>query len=254
MSKSVTCISVRNVSFSYGEEEVLQDISFSLDQGEYAGIIGPNGSGKSTLVKVLTGLLTPQKGEIELFGESIKKFSDRHAIGYVPQRLSQMDLKFPVTVNEVIASGRVTQQKTVRHFQKENSRAVEEAMDVCDIGPLRSRLMGELSGGQRQRVFISRALAGESKLLILDEPSVGIDINSQELFYNFLRHVNDTLGITIILVSHDIDVIAHEVKTLLCLNKTLICHGKPQTVLSEKNFKQMYGRNLKAILHGHEPH
>ncbi len=251
MPRVKKCIDVEHVSFSYGAEKVLDDVTFSLAFGEYAGIIGPNGSGKTTLVKIITGLLEPQHGTVRLFGEHVRSFSDRHAIGYVPQRLSQMDLKFPVTVEEVVRSGRTTQQLAFGHFQKSDMQAVNEALAVTDITALRKKLMSELSGGQRQRVFIARALAGESKLLILDEPSVGIDVGSQERFYQFLRHMHRTLHMTIVIVSHDVEVIAHEVETLLCLNKTLISHGNPKSVLTRKNFQELYGKDLKVVLHGH---
>jgi len=124
-------------------------------------------------------------------------------------------------------------------------------MAVADIAGYKTKLLADLSGGERQRVFIARALAGAPKILILDEPSVGIDLPVQEKFYNFVEKLNRDYGLTVIFISHDIDVIAHEVKNLLCLNKNLICHGAPREFIKEEYLEKLYGKEVKFILHGH---
>ena len=245
-----TCIEVKEVSFSYNGDPILQDISFDVKEGEYLGIIGPNGGGKTTLFKVILGLLKPQTGEVRIFGEPQSSFKSRHLIGYVPQR-SLSDYYFPATVDEIVRSGRTARLGLFRRISREDAIAIERVMEVTDVGRLRGRLIGQLSGGERQRVFIARALASEPKILILDEPDVGVDINAQEKFYSFLEDLNSNTGITILLISHDIDVVAHQAKTILCLNRRLVCHGPPRDFITEEYMQKLYGKQVRFILHGH---
>ncbi len=243
------CIEVNNVSFSYNGQSVLDNISFSVNTGEYLGIIGPNGGGKTTLIKIILGLLKPDTGTVRIFGQDIKEFKERSLIGYVPQRISQV--AFPATVKEVIETGRTARIGLFKRHSRDDERAVEKAMEVAGITHLRYRLIEDLSGGERQRVFIARALSAEPKILILDEPSVGVDLASQEQFYTFIQNLNQEFGLTILFISHDIDVIAHEVKCLLCLNKNLVCHGLPREFLKGEYMEKLYGKKVKFILHGH---
>ncbi|MBI4359624.1 MAG: metal ABC transporter ATP-binding protein [Candidatus Jacksonbacteria bacterium] len=249
--KDTNCIEVENVSFSYTDHTVLQNISFTVKSGEYLGIIGPNGGGKTTLVKLLLGLLKPDTGTIKLFGHDIAQFKEKALIGYVPQRSSQTISSFPATVFEVVKSGRTARIGVLKRFGKDDLAAVQKAISTADIAKYKTNLIGELSGGELQRVFIARSLAGEPKILILDEPSAGIDIAAQEKFYTFIENLNKDLGITIIFISHDIDVVAHEVKCLLCLNKNLVCHGAPREFLKDEYLEKLYGSKVKFILHGH---
>ena len=250
MTGPKTCIEVKEVSFSYNGNPILQDISFVVQEGEYLGIIGPNGGGKTTLFKVILGLLKPQTGEVRIFGEPLESFKRRHLIGYVPQR-SLSDYYFPATVEEVVRSGRTARLGLFKRVSKEDAKAIERVMEVTDVGRLRDRLIGQLSEGERQRVFIARALASEPKILILDEPDVGVDINAQEKFYSFLEDLNSNTGITILLISHDIDVVAHQAKTILCLNRRLVCHGSPRDFITEDYMQKLYGKKVRFILHGH---
>jgi zinc transport system ATP-binding protein len=250
MTGPKTCIEVKDVSFSYIGNPILQDISFNVDAGEYLGIIGPNGGGKTTLFKVILGLLKPQSGQIKIFGEPLESFKSRHLIGYVPQR-SLSDYYFPATVEEVVKSGRTARLGLLKRFSKEDARAIERVMEVTDVAGLKHRLIGQLSGGERQRVFIARALASDPKILILDEPDVGVDVTAQEKFYSFLEELNSGSGITILLISHDIDVVAHQAKTILCLNRRLVCHGPPRDFITEEYMQKLYGKKVRFILHGH---
>jgi zinc transport system ATP-binding protein len=250
MSEPKTCIDVREVSFSYNGNPILQDITFDVKEGEYLGIIGPNGGGKTTLFKVILGLLKPQTGEILIYGEPLASFGKKHLIGYVPQR-SLSDYYFPATVEEVVRSGRTARLGLLKRMSKEDSAAIERVMEVTDVAGLKGRLIGQLSGGERQRVFIARALASEPKILILDEPDVGVDVTAQEKFYSFLDDLNRNLGITILLISHDIDVVAHQAKTILCLNRRLVCHGPPRDFITEDYMQKLYGKQVRFILHGH---
>lgn len=251
MNTTKNCIEAKDLSFSYNGNPVLENVSFSVKDGEYLGIIGPNGGGKTTLIKIILGLLKPDTGSVKIFGQDIKTFKERALIGYVPQRISQSIPQFPATVEEIVRSGRTARVGLFKRFGEKDTVAIEKAMETADVVKHRTRLISELSGGERQRVFIARALAGEPKMLILDEPSVGVDIAAQEKFYTFIEDLNQNHGLAIIFVSHDIDVVAHEVKCLLCLNKSLVCHGLPREFMKEEYLEKLYGKKVKFILHGH---
>lgn len=234
VNKITPIIKVNNVSFSYNSTPILQNITFSVRQGEYLGIIGPNGGGKTTLLKIILGLLKPTQGEVLV--------NDRRPMGYVPQRVSQSE-GFPATVEEIVQSGRTQLLK--------DNEAVTNALKISGIEKLKNKRIGNLSGGEKQRVFIARALAGSPKILILDEPSIGVDIAHQQSFYEFLKHLNHAFGLTIIFVSHDVDVVADQVHTVLCLNRVLVSHGSPKDFLNSANLSKVYGTNVKFVLHGH---
>ena len=150
-------------------------------------------------------------------------------------------MQFPATVEEIVESGRTAKLGLLRRLDKSDKEVIMKAMEIADVGHHKNRMLWNLSGGERQRVFIARALAGEPDLLILDEPVVGVDIASQEKFYRFIEQLNKEFGLTIIFVSHDIDVVAHEVETM-CLNHTLICYYPPKEYIQE-NTEKLYGKN-----------
>lgn len=244
-------IELKDISFSYNREPILENISVTIDKGQYSGVIGPNGGGKTSLVKVILGLLRPTSGRITLFGQDIKSFRDWAKIGYVPQRATQINIHFPITVEEAVGQGRIAKRGMLRKFSRIDGDAINKALSISDIEHLKHRLVADLSGGERQRVFIARALASEPELLILDEPAVGVDLPSQERFYQFLKDLNEKFGLTILFVSHDIDVLANQASYLICLNRGLVCHGTPREIFKEDQLEKLYGKNVKFILHGH---
>lgn len=250
-SQNPVIIAVDKVYFLYNENVVLDNITFDVHQGDYLGVLGPNGGGKTTLLKIIVGLLKPTRGSVNLFNKPIKEFRDWHHIGYVPQRVQQGEWQFPATVEEIVNSGRTGRKRFVEHFTDEDSATVQTAMKVAEVGKLRNRLLSSLSGGQRQRVFIARALAAQPKLLILDEPTVGVDIATQQQFYAFLKELRATYNVTIILVTHDIDVIASEVEYILCVNRELVCHSPLKDVINQETLDKLYGKKIKYIFHGH---
>ena len=160
-------------------------------------------------------------------------------------------MHFPATVEEVVLSGRTSLRGLFHGWTKEDRHAMLAAMDQLEITNLRHRQIGQLTGGQRQRVFIARALASELKMLILDEPTVGVDPASTEKFYTFLRELNEKNRMTVVIVSHDLDVVAREVNSILCLNRTLVCHGAPRDVLTPELLAKLYGNHVKFIHHHH---
>jgi zinc transport system ATP-binding protein len=248
--KKSPLITVENVNFSFEKTPVLKDISFQVAEGDYLGIVGPNGGGKSTLIKLLLGLLQPDSGTIRILDKDPSERSHRHSIGYVPQRMAGSIGYFPATVDEVIRSGRYAQEKCDK-CATDDEKAVAEAMGVAGVANLSHRLIGDLSGGQRQRVLIARALARKPRILVLDEPMVGVDANAQSDFYDFLQKLNRELGLTILFVTHDLDVIAKEASHVLCLNYTLLCHARSADFAKGDFLRRMYGEKVKFVTHKH---
>lgn len=232
-------IEVRDVSFHYGTTSVLEHITLDIHSGDYLGIIGPNGGGKTTLLKIMLGLIRPESGTVSLFGVDIGRFRDWYRIGYVPQKAVSFDAQFPATVSEVVTMG-----------NKDRSM-IQNALADVDMMAYADRLIGKLSPGQQQRVFIARALASNPDVLFLDEPTVGVDANTQEQFYLLLKTLNQTRGLTLVLVSHDIDVVASQATELACINGRLVCHGPPKEFNANKYIQDLYGKEIKFIVHDH---
>ncbi|MFH1470833.1 MAG: metal ABC transporter ATP-binding protein [Candidatus Micrarchaeota archaeon] len=230
-------LELENVSFSYSGELVLEDVSLSVQEKEFLGLVGPNGSGKSTLLRIILGLEKPQKGTIKLFGE--EGFGDWHRVGYVPQRFS-FDSNFPATVFEVASMG----------VSKKYEKEVLSALSEVGLENQKNRLINELSGGQKQRVFLARSLANKPDLLLLDEPTTGIDAAQQEKFCCLLQRLNNS-GMTIIMVSHDLSLVAHSVQNVACLNKKMYHCGHPKNLGSSEILKKVYGHAVHVMIHKH---
>jgi len=245
-------IEVKNVSFSYnGKEDVLENITLAIHQGDYIGFVGPNGSGKTTLFKIMLNLLVPSSGSIKLFGQDIRTFKDWQKIGYVPQKIANFDANFPATVYEVVLMGRYSNKKLFQQTAKEDGKAVKEALLKVDMREYKDRLIGDLSGGQQQRVFIARALVNSPEVIFLDEPTAGIDRKNQDDFYALLQKLNKELGITLALVSHDIERLTREVMHIACIDRTLTCHVSPKEYLAESEAASIFGKEVRIITHHH---
>ncbi len=245
-------IEVKNISFSYGNEEVLKDITLNIHKGDYLGIVGANGAGKTTLLKIILGLLSPSNGSIKLFGQDIKYFKNWSKIGYVPQKATNFDVNFPVTVREVVAMGRLAKRGLFHFLTREDTEIVEAVLKQVDMLDYKDRLIGDLSGGQQQRVFIARALAGQPEIIFLDEPTTGVDKKAQNEFYNLLRKLNKELDLTLVLITHDIDKITKEAMHIACINHVLICHTSAEDFVKQSDFLNIAGHNnIKVITHHH---
>ena len=241
-------IEVADVSFSYdGRNEVLSHVSLGIHRGDYLGLIGSNGSGKTTLLKIMLGLLTPQEGSVRLFGQDLKDFESWNKIGYVPQKATSFDTNFPVTAREVVLMGRYGKRKLFHKVTAEDRRLTEEALRQVDMSEFADRLIGDLSGGQQQRIFIARALASEPEVIIMDEPTTSVDRNGEDEFYALLRKLNQDLGLTLLLVSHDIDRIAREAMHIACIDRTLTCYLSPQEYLAAKTVQEAVCINKETV-------
>lgn len=240
-------IKADRVGFAYDTHPVLEGVSFTVEEGDYVGIVGPNGGGKTTLLKLLVGLLTPTEGKITIAGHAPTERAYRAAIGYVPQRISQDPASFPATVYELVESGRTSRAGLWKRLTNEDRDAVLRALEIAGIANVEEHLVSDLSGGQRQRAYVARALASEPALLILDEPFVGVDVKTQQEFYAFLKRLNQEQGLTILFVSHDIDAISEEVKSILCLNRGLLCSGPPSLLHESEVINSIYGKKITHI-------
>jgi len=245
---------VQDLLYTINGTDIIKDISLVVKKGEYSAVIGPNGGGKTTLIRLLLGLEKKTKGSIKLFGQKQKAFKAWDKIGYVPQRVSQIDRFFPATVEEVVKMGRTAKRGLFTRESEEDRDAVESAMTKMDVLNLRQKLVGELSGGQRQRVMIARALASKPEVLILDEPNTGVDMVSQNRFYGLLRELNQKDGMTILFITHDVGVIADDIQSMLCINQTLLACNNPHEVLSCSEMSKLYGIDAHLIHHHHHHH
>jgi zinc transport system ATP-binding protein len=244
-------IEMENISFSYDKREnVLERITLDIHQGDYIGLVGPNGAGKTTLLKVMLGLLTPQKGTVKLFGVEIENFRDWRKIGYVPQKAARFEIGFPANVFETVLMGRTT-NKIFQKTSAQDRTAAEEALDKVRMRPHKDKLIGDLSGGQQQRVFIARALVNNPEIIFLDEPTTGVDKSTLDSFYALLRKINRESGITLVLVSHDIERLTQEVMHIACVDKTLTCHVSPEEYLAESRSLKIQGEDVKIMTHQH---
>lgn len=246
-------IDIKNLSFRYDKEVVLDNINLTIPRGAFLGIVGPNGSGKSTLLKLILGLLRAKDGEIYLFGQSQQKFKDLDKIGYVSQKANSFNSGFPATVYEVVSSGLTKKVGMFRMVGKKHAFQIDKAIESVGMTEFSARNIGELSGGQQQRVFIARALVSQPEVLILDEPTVGVDSKNVQSFYEMLEKLNKDLGITLLLVTHDIGTISNKVTQVACLNKQLHFHGNTEEFenLKESELSGIYGHEVHVLNHDH---
>lgn len=249
-----TVVRLSSLSFQYEDgKKVLDHVDFSIEKGEFVGIVGPNGSGKSTLMKLILGLLAPQEGVVELFGTPVQKFRDWTKIGYVAQQAAHGTGGFPATVQEVVASGLVGKVGLFRRLKKEHYDKVQETVRRVGLEEKLHARIGTLSGGQLQRVFIARALVADPELLILDEPTVGVDQESIGQFYELLRALKEENALTMMIVSHDVGVMTQWVTKVACLQRGIHFHGTADEFAhdQEKILQSMYGDGIQVLAHHH---
>ncbi|MGN7357549.1 metal ABC transporter ATP-binding protein [Paenibacillus sp. SAF-054] len=199
-------VELEHISFAYRDQQVISDLSFTVKERDFVGIIGSNGAGKSTLMRMIVGLLPAGEGSIRLFGQPIRKFKDWERIGYVPQKNAFNPL-FPATVREVVLSGLYNNKNLFRRVGKAQQQKCDDALEVMGIQNIAGKRIGELSGGQQQRAFLARAMINRPDLLILDEPTVGIDAKTQADFFELITHMHEHHHMTFLMVSHDMGMV-----------------------------------------------
>lgn len=234
-------VSLKNVEVYFNSTPILESINLSIKQNDFLAIIGPNGGGKTTLLKVILGLIKPNKGEVKVFGKNPKE--GRKLIGYLPQ-YTFFDPNFPISVFDVVLMGRY--KGIFRNYSKEDKNAALNALKTVDMLEFKDRQIGKLSGGQLQRIFVARAIVREPKLLLLDEPMTSIDPEMQKSFYELLLKLKKKMAI--VLVTHDIGVVSTYVEKIACLNRRLFYHGPKEAGL--KKLKEVYQCPIELIAHG----
>jgi len=242
-------IEIKNLIIKLNGREVLKDINLSLDEGKFIGIVGPNGGGKTTLLRAILGLMKPTSGQIRIFGRPPEEVLKTGCMfGYLPQIL-KVEPDFPIRVIDVVMMGRYGRVGILRWPGEKDRKKAIEYLSMMGVEELRNVPFGQLSGGQQQRASIARALAGEPKILILDEPNTGIDVIGQGDFYHLLKGLRKKFGITILMASHDIGTITAYVDEIACLNYTFHYQGNPLGALNENVLTELYGKNVDLLLH-----
>jgi zinc transport system ATP-binding protein len=240
-------VRLQNITVRYGGVPALEDVTLSIFQHDFLGIIGPNGGGKSTLLKVQLGLVKPDSGSVSVFGKTPEQARSR--IGYVSQR-PFFDQDFPVSVRDVALMGRYGRTGLLHHYSRKDKATVEKALLRVGMQDYRDKQIGQLSGGQQQRVFVARALVAAPELLLLDEPTASIDPTMQTEFYELLAELKKDL--TIVMVSHDVGAISVYVDKIACLNSQLYYHGSKE--ITPEVLEATYKCPVQLITHGTVPH
>lgn len=239
----VVCL--KNLRFSRETRLILEDITCCVDEGVFLGIIGPNGGGKTTLLKLILGTLPVQQGHIEVFGHDLPHTpADRALIGYIPQR-SDIDQNFPATALDVVLMGATSKLGLLRRVPGSLRRRAVQLLERVGVSDLADRPIGRMSGGQQQRTFIARALISEPRLLILDEPTAGLDSAGQQRFLQLITQLKNEMNLTVIMVSHDVGQLSHYADQIACLNQRLHWHDR-SAMLSDEILHQVYACEMDA--------
>src|SRR5450759_310355 len=235
---------MQSLSASYGADNVLHDVNFKVNESDFIGVIGPNGGGKTTLLKVILGLLKPASGKLVFNNELLTEKS----IGYLPQ-MSTGDINYPVTVTDIILSGLMIQKSIISGMSADDRKKADLVINELGLSGMSKSTLNELSGGQMQRVFLGRAIIGDPKLLLLDEPANFVDTTFENDFYEKLRTLNTRMAI--LMVSHDVGTISAHIKSFACVNRFL--HYDPSHEITNEDLLA-YGCPIQLVTHGDVPH
>jgi zinc transport system ATP-binding protein len=245
MSSAVPAVVTSGLTFSFpGSPPVIENAELRLADGDFVSLVGPNGGGKTTLLRLMLGLLEPQRGSIRIFG--LPPAAARRQIGYLPQH-ARHDPRFPVSAQDVVLMGRLSGGAPRGPFRAVDRDAAAAALAEVGLADLRRRSFAELSGGQRQRVLIARALACAPRLLLLDEPTASLDAHVEEEFHALLQRLNRRL--TVILVSHDLGFVARYVRTVVCVKRRVVVH--PTSEITGEMINEIYGGEVRMVRHDH---
>ena len=236
-------VELRNVTAGYNRSKVLQDVDLKIMPGDFVGLLGPSGSGKTTLLRVILGAVDVQRGEVRVNEKPIRGRNNR--AGYVPQ-LETIDWNFPVTVEETVMMGRTMANPWLPWYRKHEKELAYDMMQRLGIADLAKRHIRQLSGGQQQRVFLARALASSPDLLLLDEPTSGVDLKTRDDVMHLLHDLNHA-GVTILLTTHEINAVAVHLPRIVCLNGTIVADGPPHRVITPHILQEVYGAEMPVI-------
>jgi zinc transport system ATP-binding protein len=246
-------VEIRDLSLKYANGVIaLQSINLEVNPKDFIALIGPNGAGKSTLLKVILGLLKPTSGSVSLFGCSDLNKNLKY-VGYVPQSAQARDPNLPFNVYETVMLGRIPLKGLFHGMSAKDREKVDEALKMFGIFGLKNRKIGQLSGGQSQRVFLAKAMVAEPKLLLLDEPTSGVDASSKKEFYDILERLNNETDLTVILSSHDISVITKIANRILCINRSQFFCGEKEDFSAETEIPKMYEHPVEIVEHHDHP-
>lgn len=249
MAQPEAVVESDHATIGYAERFGIEDVTMTILRGEFIGVIGPNGSGKTTLLKAILGLLRPQSGKVTVLGRDSERIHEvRHKIGYLPQR-SHVDPRFPATVGEVVLMGRYSSLGLMRQPRKDDVKAADEALRQVGMEEHTKEPIGHLSGGQQQRVLIARAIASRPEILLLDEPTTAVDVATQRVIADLVAELHKELELTIVLVSHDINVVSEYVDKVAYINRRLFAFGPPDEVLNIELLRQIYHSDVILLEH-----
>ncbi len=240
-----TAVSIRGVEAAYARPAILTGLDLHIERGEYVGLVGPSGAGKTTVLRLLTGGVEIRRGDVAVLGSRVVRGRPPRGVGYVPQ-LGSVDWDFPLTVREVVLLGDAASSASVPWFTRDERRRADELLDRLGIAALATRPIAELSGGQRQRMFLARALARRSELLLLDEPTSGVDLATRAEVLRLLGEMHHE-GLTVLLTTHDLNFVAAHLPRIVCINRTVVADGNPDVVLNEDVLNRTYGPGLRIV-------
>jgi ABC-type Mn2+/Zn2+ transport system ATPase subunit len=250
-------VDITDVSSGYAGSPAIENVSLKIWLGQFVAVVGPNGGGKTTLLRTILGAVPLMRGRVAIRGETVEG-SALERVGYVPQ-LETIDWNFPITVEEVLLMGLFRKNHWLKRLKKEDLKKIDALLDRLNLTGLGKRHIRELSGGQQQAVFLGRALLGEPDLILLDEPTAGLDIRSRDDVIHFLHEINHQ-GVAIVITAHDLNWVAAHLPWVVCLNRRVITEGKPQEVFTSAVLQETYRGDMVVFLHdgmvmiGERPH
>ncbi|MDR0318646.1 MAG: metal ABC transporter ATP-binding protein [Nitrososphaerota archaeon] len=251
MQKVTPILETKNLNIYRNGIAVIKDATFTINRGDYIGIVGPNGGGKTSLLSAILGFLPYSSGSISLFGAELTKFSSWQKIAYISQQATNFEDQFPLTVRELVSLGCIKKGKLGRRFTSEDWKIVDNNLDFMGLSDIANRRIGQLSGGQKQRMFVAKALTHNPELILLDEPIVGVDSDAQEKFYKKLSDLNIERQITILIVTHDLASVFCRMSKIMCINKTVEFTEITPELDTNLLLKRAYGEHFHFVYHQH---
>jgi zinc transport system ATP-binding protein len=250
MKKEVV-LEIEDLNVKRSNEIIIKNANFTIDRGDYVGVVGPNGGGKTTLLHAILGFIPISQGKIKLFGKNILSFNNWERVAYVSQEAINFDNNFPLNVRELVGLGRINRNNLGRKLKNIDWVAVDESLELMGVKDLANKRIGNLSGGQKQRIFVAKALVRNPDIIFLDEPVAGIDASTLEKFYQKLSDLNSKKDITIIIVSHDLSAVFCRMSKLICINRDVYISNITDEIDPNVILKKVYGDHFHFVFHEH---